>query len=205
MIEKINNFLITIDSKFYSQLDYINIVILNNFLLKIFELKNIKYFILINKNKQIFDISYKDNILKNFFILFLTKKIIINCYGQENINTKLNGSYLCITEILKIIINIENKRLDAISKSKNISIENYFNILKFLEAELIDIEINEKEMNYIKHNENLYYNFKIIFILNLNILNEYLKFKLLLNSEKYDEKIIKIIKYYIFLFEEMKN
>ena len=132
LIEKINNFLITIDSKFYSQLDYINIVILNNFLLKIFELKNIKYFILINKNKQIFDISYKDNILKNFFILFLTKKIIINCYGQENINTKLNGSYLCITEILKIIINIENKRLDTISKSKNISIENYFNILKFL-------------------------------------------------------------------------
>ena len=149
LIEKINNFLITIDSKFYSQLDYINIVILNNFLLKIFELKNIKYFILINKNKQIFDISYKDNILKNFFILFLTKKIIINCYGQENINTKLNGSYLCITEILKIIINIENKRLDTISKSKNISIENYFNILKFLEAELIDIEINEKEMIYL--------------------------------------------------------
>ena len=205
LIEKINNFLITIDSKFYSQLDYINIVILNNFLLKIFELKNIKYFILINKNKQIFDISYKDNILKNFFILFLTKKIIINCYGQENINTKLNGSYLCITEILKIIINIENKKLDAISKSKNISNENYFNILKFLEAELIDIEINEKEMNYIKHNENLYYKIKIIFILNLNILNEYLKFKLLLNSEKYDEKIIKIIRYYIFLFEENEN
>ena len=190
----------------HSEIYTFHLYLIINFFIKVEDISSDDILILV-KNQNVLKAGLKEKLKLNFvhFILFrmiiYKKKFNYMKYANNNIIT----AYL--KKIIDEEIEIIQEKNDIENKLNEVKDKCEFKFKTFLYKEIKKIQFDNFKIDdysiFSKDNKTFYQNFKIKFIMDMNLIGENLKIALLINDFNYYDKNLKIINNYINILNEI--